>query len=348
MLTHGSDRARRVGEKVILRSAIVKGWTPRTPKTLTSAEFPGTAVLWDEQYFEVIEASPMLSGGVRYVLSEWRDNHTIRTFESYDADSEGLRIADHERARRQRRAGFVSRLSGVVLGFLPAPVQNHLENELGVRATRMTLLSCIPPLILLGVCVLASVDANMRGAASPVPMLFWPIVLFLTLETLIRFFVAMSQGRPMGSVVGAVVYLAYRGLSRKRGELPPAFGGRGNSVAFTPPTEDVAVRDSFRIKEPLLTLLRTAEQKKLAERYGFDYRRTSFGVAWLILVFAALGAFTSYLDLDASGSFASLLAMLIAGALVVEQALRLITLRREPTGSVLGVFVRLLARDLLR
>lgn len=348
MLTHGSDRARRVAEKVILLSAISKGWTARTPKTLTTAEFPGTTVLWDEQYFEVIEATATQSDSVRYVLAEWRENHTIRTFESYDAESEGLRIADYERARRQRRASVLSQLSGILLGYLPAPVQNHLENELGVRATRMTLLSCIAPLVLLGVCVLANVDASMRHAASPVPVLVWPIVIFLTLEAGIRFYVVMSQGRPMGSILGAAVYLVYRGLSRKRDELPPAFGGRGNSVAFTPPTEDVAVRDSFTMKEPLLTLLTTEEQKKLAERYGFDYRRTAFGMAWVILVFAALGAFTSYLELDESGSFTSLLSMLIAAALVVEQALRLRSLRREPSGSVFGVFVRPFVRDLLR
>ena len=43
MLTHGSDRARQAGDRVILQSAIAKGWTPRTPKTLPNAEFPGTA-----------------------------------------------------------------------------------------------------------------------------------------------------------------------------------------------------------------------------------------------------------------------------------------------------------------
>src|SRR5688572_22192616 len=153
MLTHGADRARQAGDKVILHSAIAKGWTPRTPKTLTSAEHPGTAVLWDEQYYEVIEATALPTGGVRYVLMQWREDHTIRTFESYDAQSEELRIADHERVRRQRRAGFLTNLSGVFLGFLPAPVQMHLENELGVRATRMTLLSCVLVMTTLGICI---------------------------------------------------------------------------------------------------------------------------------------------------------------------------------------------------
>lgn len=348
MLTHGSDRARRAGEKVILQSAIPKGWTPRTPKSLTHAEFPGTAVLWEEQYFEVIEAAATPSGGVRYVLAEWREDHTIRTFEHYDAATEALRIADHDRARRQRRTSVLSRLSGIFLGHLPAPVQMHLENELGVRASRMTLLSCIPALVLLGICVLDRVDAKLGREPSPVLAFLLPIALFLTIESGVRFYVAMSQGRPMGSLFGVIGYWTYHHFSKKRDALPPVIGGRGDSVAFTPPPEDVALRDSFEVKQPLLTLLSPAEQVKLAERFGYDYRRHAYGVAWIILVCAGLGAFTSYVELDRTGSFTSLLSMLIAGGVVIEQAVRLRAFRRGPVGSVFGVVVRPLVRNLLR
>jgi hypothetical protein len=337
MLTHGADRARQAGDKVILHSAIAKGWTPRTPKTLTNSEHPGTAVLWDEQYYEVIEATALPTGGVRYVLMQWREDHTIRTFESYDAQSEELRIADHERVRRQRRAGFLTNLSGVFLGFLPAPVQMHLENELGVRATRMTLLSCVLVMTTLGICIYAQVDARMRRAESPVPGLLWPILGLLAFEVVIRFFVVMSQGRPMGSILGSIAYAIYRPLSGKRDQLPSASGGRGYSVAFTPPAEDVIVRDALTLKEPLLTLLTSAEQKRLAERVGFDYRRTASGVAWVILVAAALGAYTSTTPLG----------MFVAAAVAIEQALRLVKLRREPVGSIFGLLVRPFVRSLL-
>ena len=338
MLTHGSDRARQAGDKVILHSAIAKGWTPRVAKTLTSAEHPGTAVLWEEQYYEVVEATPLQSGGVRYVLALWREDHTIRTFESYDADSEALRIADYERVARQRRAGWLTRLSGIFLGFLPAPVQMHLENELGVRATRMTLLSCVLPMVAAGFCIYLTVDARMRGTASPVPALLFLVIALLAFESAIRFFVVMSQGRPMGSLLGAIVYGIYYALSKKRDQLPSASGGRGYSVAFTPPPEDVAARDALTLKEPLLTLLPSAEQRQLAERIGYDYRRSASGVAWVILVFAAIGAYTS----------TTVLAMLIAGGVAVEQALRLVKLRTQPVGSVFGLLVRPFVRDLLR
>ena len=334
MLTHGSDRARRVGERVILQSAIPKGWTARVPKTTTSPEHPGTAVLWDEEYFEVVEASGLPSGGVRYVLMAWRDEHAIRVFSHYDAESDAARLEDHRRVMRQRKASVAASLSGIALGHLPADVQNHLENELGVSAARLTLISCITPVALAGFCVYLQVDAKMRGELSPIPTIVWPIVGMLAFESFIRFFVAMSQSRPMGSALGVLVYTIYR-LVTGKGKAAPA---RGSSVAFIEPTEDVALRGSFEIKEPLLTLLSPAEQTKLAERFGFDYRRTGFVVASIILVAAAIGAITSE----------SPLAMLIAAAVAVEQALRLVSLRRGPTSSIFAPLVRPFARNLLR
>jgi hypothetical protein len=315
MLTHGSDRARRIGERVILHSAIPKGWTPRTPKTLTNAEHPGTTVMWDEECFEVVEASATPAGGVRYVLMAWREEHTIRTVEHYDADAEAVRIAEHARVVRQRRNRAGALLSGVFLGYLPASVQNHLENELGVSATRMTLLSCIPPVVLFGACVLAMVDARMRHAESPVPLPVTLLVALLAFESGIRFFVAMSQSRPMGSFFGAIGYGFYRALSPKSAQLPPTTS-RGDSVAFTEPTAEVALRDSFTVKEPLLTLLAPAEQQVLAERFGFDHRRTGFAVAWVILGGAPRGVASR--------------------------------MRGGPAGSIFGVVVRPLVRNLLR
>jgi hypothetical protein len=83
MRPYGSDRVRSSGGRLILHSRLPKGWTPRTPKSLTNAEFPGTAVYWDDEYYEVLSADPLPAGGVRYVLDKWRDDHAIRVFDAY-------------------------------------------------------------------------------------------------------------------------------------------------------------------------------------------------------------------------------------------------------------------------
>jgi hypothetical protein len=329
MLAYGPDRVRRAGERVILHSTVPKGWTPRVPKTLTSPEHPGTAVLWEDEYFEVIEANALPNGGVRYVLGAWPENHTIRQFEHYNAETEALHRVDHERAKRQRRYHFGATVAGIFLGHLPARVQNDLENELGVRASRLTLVSCIPPLVILGLCLVVHVGAMTRQELSPVPFLLWPVVGLMTFESFIRFFVAMSQGRPMGSSIGVLGHAIF-------GKRTPV--ARGESVAYTAPTEDVALRGSFEVKEPLLTLLSPEEQKTLAQRFGFDYRRTASRVAWVILVCALVGAITSK----------SPLAMIIAAAVVIEQATRLVALRKGPASSIFAPLVRPFARNLFR
>jgi hypothetical protein len=336
MLTHGTDRARRVGDRVILQSSLPKGWTPRVPKTLTNAEHPGTTVLWGEEYFEVVEAEATPTGGVRYMLMPWREEHTIRTIEQYDEASEAALLADHARVQKQRRSRLTAILSGMFLGYLPAPVQMHLENELGVRAPRMTILSCLLSLVMFAACLMLTIDARMRHEEGPVPLLVWIVVLLLAVEAVVRFFVAMSQDRPMGSFFGVIGHTLYHAISTKSLRAPTLT--RGNSVAFIEPAVDVALNDSFKVQEPLLTLLSPAEQVALAQRFAFDYRRTGFVVAWVILAVSAVGAVSS----------SSPLSMLIAAAVVLEQAGRIYRMRTAPAGSMFAVVVRPLARNLLR
>lgn len=344
----GSDRTRTAGGKIILQSTIPKGWTPRVAKTNTSAEFPGTAVLWEGEQFEVIEATPLPTGGVRYVLAPWRDEHTIRTLEHYDEASEAQRHADFERARRQRQASVASRLSGILLGHLPEPVQNHLRDELGVTPSNMTLVSCIVPLAAIGLCVWLQVSAALEQRLSPVPTWLWFLLLYLFLETSLRFFVAMSQSRGMGSLLGSMFYLAYWPLSSKRAQLPSPYASRGETYKPTvlEPADDIALRDELQLKGPLLTLLSAAEQQELAQRYGFDYRRHAFGLTWGILIVAILGVVTSYMKVSTAATFSAVLSMFCAAAVALEQILRLVTLQRRPAGSIFAVFVRPFVRAL--
>ena len=299
-------------------------------------------MLWDDEYFEVIEAVPVEGERVRYVLAPWREEHTIRTFESYDAESEARRIADHELAKKQRRASTASRFAGIFLGHLPNAVQVRLENELGVVPSRMTLASCIPPMVLFAVCASFAVDATIKGGRSPIPGWLNAVAGFMMVESLVRITVALSNNRGIGSVLGTLLYIvvARRVPYEKSQNLSSTFG--------LPPPDDVALSDALTMKAPLLTLLSRAEQERLAERHGFDYRRHAYGLTWTILVFAILGVVTSGMKVSEQGSVTALLSMLVAFAVAVEQLLRLMQLPRGPAPSVFGVFVRPFVRDVLQ
>jgi hypothetical protein len=346
MRAYGSDRVRETGGRIILHSRLPKGWVPRIERTNTSAQFPGTAILWDGQYLEVISADALPAGGVRYVLAPWRDEHAMRRFEAYDDASEARLLADHQMARRQRKHSAAARLGSMFLGHLPAPVQIHLGNELGVMPHRMTLLSILPVLALAGTCVWIGVSTFMAGEPSPIADSVVMLSMFMLAESVFRYNVAMTQQRGMGSLLGILAYLLVWIANPHRERWPSPFGSaRGEKTFMLPPSEEVERADALEMRAPFLTLLTPSEQALLAERFGFDYRRHAYAPAWALLACGAIGIISSLPKADASVS--GLVSLVVALLLVLEQTLRLLTFKRGPAGSVFGALVRPFARDLL-
>ena len=319
---------------------------PRVEKTLTSAQFPGTAVYWDERHYEVLGADPLPAGGVRYVLAEWSEEHAIRVFQPYDEASEARLAADYALAARQRKHSIAARLAAMVLGHLPAHVQMHLANELGVFPHRLTLWSLLPVVVAAGSFVYVAIDTYMRSVPNPIPDGLLLLTAFLFVEAFFRFLVAMTQQRAMGSIAGMLVYLFVWLLHPRRERLVSPFASaKGEGLTTIAPPPEIEQRDSIEMRAALLTLLTPAEQALLAERFGFDYRKHAYGIAWTFLICAALGV-VSMLP-KAAESVSALVSLLCAGTVVVEQSMRLLAFKRGPAGSIFGVLVRPFARDLL-
>ena len=347
MHPYGGDRLRNAGGKIILQAAIPKGWVARKPKGV-HAEYPGTAVLWDGEYFEVITAERASETAVRYVLEPWRDDHVIRDFQQYDEATEARRLADHRAAAAQRKKSVLSRLSGIVLGHFPVHVQEHLQNEFGVTPSRMTIVSCIPSVVLLGACVWFQSEAKLEQVASPVPFWLGPLALLLVLESAIRFLVAMTQGRGIGSMLGTLGYvLVWYAMPIRRSWPSPFDPGRGHKSFTLPPSDEVALRDSLEMRAPWFTLLSVREQERLAERFGYDYRQHASAIAWLILTSTTLGVVRSVMKIADGGTLSTFVSLIVAGGLAIEQVRRLGTFKRGPAGSVLGIFVRPFVRRFL-
>jgi hypothetical protein len=168
------------------------------------------------------------------------------------------------------------------------------------------------------------------------------------LEAILRFNIAMSQNRGVGTVFGWLAYLVFWGLAPNRAKLLSPFEAeKGWKVRIGSAPEDVAVQDAVSVRSMFFTLLTPAEQARLASKYGYDYRREAKGVAWVILAGAALGVTTSFIKVADSGSVTALLSLVVAGAIGVEQVVRLVLLERGPAGSFLAPLVRPLARGLL-
>jgi hypothetical protein len=345
MQPYGSDRVRVAGDKIILFSRIAKGWQPRSPRTNTRSEHPGTAVLWDEQYYEVVSADVMQGGGIRYVLAAWRDEHVFRAFESYDDASEARIAADFDTAKAQRKYGKVVWLFSVVLGHLPAPIQNRLANEYGVYATRMTLVSLIPSVVFLGICVWLYAGARMNMVASPVAFWMWEFALLMICDSGVRFMVVMLQNRPNGSFIGTIVYFILWKIAPHK--FPSPTIERGRAVFMLQPDQETVHQDALHMRAPLITLLSAAEQQRVAEHYDFDYRRHAYPPAIILLAGGLIGVITLLPKLKGDGGVSTLISFAVAAVLALEQIVRLFALRQRPAGSILAPLVRPFVRSYL-
>ena len=160
----GSDVAELLPDgSVALTCAASKGWAGRGTRTVTRAEHPGTAVRWHEAIYEVIDASPLSTGGVRYRLGPWEESHAIRVLEAYDASSEAARSSERVRRRSSVGERRLAILFSPLIGHLPGDVQERLESEIGAPAVAMTIVSALPLFVLGSLGLLSRVLAVFGG-----------------------------------------------------------------------------------------------------------------------------------------------------------------------------------------
>jgi hypothetical protein len=346
MRPHGSDRLRVTGDRrIVLSSRIDKGWTARVAKTLTTPEHPGTAILCEDEYYEVVEAGAQPQGGLRYVLAPWREEHAIRVSDRYDEESEARRLAEHAAAQKRQRQARGATFLAIFAGHLPAIVQERMAFELGFLPARFSLLSLLLPMGAVGWIVYSQASALMAGVPlSPLKIL---VAAFLFAESMFRFSIIGTQSRPVGSSIGVLLYLLAYAFGPRGRMTSPFEASKGTSLFTLPPEADQVLRDEMVMKAAYATLLTPVEQQRLAARFGFDYRQHAYGIAWVLLIAGVVGAGSSIATLRHGIHTSAVLSLLAGGALALEQVVRLASLGRGPAGSALAFFVRPLMKRLL-
>ncbi|HKO58590.1 MAG TPA: hypothetical protein VJ276_22175 [Thermoanaerobaculia bacterium] len=336
MRPYGSDRLRVDGDRLVISSRIPKGWQARIGRTLTSPEHPGTAVLWEGECYEVLQAEP-LPIGWRYTLALWESAHAIRVSDRYDEESEAERVAEHQRELLRERRRRTANLLALFTGHLPAAMQNHLGSELGILPARLTLISTITDFLIVAAAVLYSV--HLRMTFRIVPSWAFLAVFYFGIQLTVRIAIAALQNRPIGTVFGLIAYAFV-----PKAAVDPM---KGNAVPITDATEDQALQDLVVLRAPLLTLLSEREQVRIARRFDYDYTRHASNVAAVLLMLAILGSVTSWNTLHDEVRLTAVASFLTAIAVAVEQVCRLVILRQHPVGSILAVLVRPLVKRLI-
>jgi hypothetical protein len=350
MRAFGADRIDAgTGETIVLISALPKSWQPRAARTLTTPEYPGTAVEWDGRLFEILEADPTPSGGVRYRLGPWPDGHAIRRLERYDEVSESIRQTDRRDHSLDRGKRRLSVLLAPLAGLLPGEIQKKMERDFGAPAIAMTVASAVP-LFLVG--FLGLFNFMLHGAGGVLDFPEWlapsfPVAAYLFGESALRLASAIAGGEPMGTLWAALALAVWRAARQPKAETEAMNVDVPAAAAADDPGE--RLRDRFHILEPVLALLSPGEQELLAGRYGFDSVGRGRLTAVVLLVACVLNTFVSLSAFGTrGGAFSELLWFFPVACLAAEQVLRLKTLSRgEPAGSVLAVLVRPVAKPLL-
>jgi hypothetical protein len=333
--------------RLLLDCDVSKGWRGRSPATPTSAEHPGSAVRWEEQFFEVLEVCPLGGEAVRYVLAPWDDRHVMRVVEAYSDEAEAAR--SRERADGARRSDWhvYVLLIAPIAGCLPGDVQERLEHELNVPARLLSLASALPLWVAGWVALVLLMATSITGVGFlPTPVLFFGV--YLLAESTARLVVCVLQGRPIGSLVGTLAWEAWRRLGTARARLKgrPVPRAKGVwDVASGPPQN---LLDRYHMLEPAAGLLPVDDQVRLAERFGFDgIRWGRIGAIFLLVMFGPLAAASVHGAISVF-ELSDIPRVVVFGGLVAEQVVRL---RKLATGrlapSVLGYVVRPFAWPLL-
>jgi hypothetical protein len=343
----GRDRLGvEAGGRLLLDCDSPKGWQGRSAATPTSAEHPGSAVRWEEAFFEVLEVRPLGGAAVRYVLAPWDERHVMRVVETYSEDAEAARSRESaDVARRSDRHVYVL-LVAPLAGCLPGHVQERLEHELNVPARLLSLSSALPLWVVGWVALVLLLAAGMTGDDSvPAPLLIFGV--YLLAESTARLVVCVLQGRPIGTLVGTLVYEAGRRLGRTKARVEGGQIPREKAVWEVDSDAERDTLDRYHVLEPAAGLLPVDDQVRLAERYGFDGIRWGRASAiFLLVMFGPLAAASVHGALSVF-ELSDIPKLAVFGGIVAEQVVRL---RRLASGrlapSVLGHLVRPFTRPL--
>jgi hypothetical protein len=328
MRPYGSDRIRVADDGTIeISSRLPKsGWVARTPKSLTRSSRPGTAVLWDDDCYEVVDVV-VLQQGVRYVLTRWSDAESMRVTSRYDEEAEAARAAERIDVLRREKQRRIVNVLAIFTGHLPGPVQQKLAHEVNVDAPRLTIASAVFEWLVIIAIAMVCVSRILAEQRVPIPLALFAG--FLGLEATIRFKLAFIDGRPCGSVFGVLAYAIYAVLTGKK---EPTRAGEAAPRLREFSAEEELVH-SFYVREPLVTLLSPSEQQRIAAKFDYDYRRTATKTALGILAVAIVGVVASI-------SSRAWVSLGVASILGIEQIVRIPQFAQRPVRSMLAVFAR--------
>ena len=164
---------------------------------------PGSAVLWNNQSFEVI-GRESAGAGDRWILRSWDDGHAMRTVYTLDRESVAWLAEGAAAEKRERRTRAGTMLLLPVLGLAPAALQKRWADNWEFVPSRATAFSALGEMAVGGIFLLELVAMTVGGSVILPAWLQWFAFLgpVLLVSGIARLILVFSSGEPVGSILG--------------------------------------------------------------------------------------------------------------------------------------------------
>lgn len=220
-LAGGFALRREDGELIVDCPFPPPGWQARQPGDLVRADFPGTPLLHDGSYYEIVDIETR-DKRFRYVLEPWDDRNLLRSPQSLDPETcRALWRAEQDRKARERRAKSLRVLLPLV-GLLPARDQYRIEREYGLLAAHATMASSgIGAIFFLPTAFFGLIATFVSGFSGAFPGLAWTeswvvVLVYFAIESWARAHMAFANEQAAGSLPVVLIVELARALRRLR------------------------------------------------------------------------------------------------------------------------------------
>lgn len=181
------------------------------PWTARIADYPGTAVVFDGGFYEVV-AVGFEGSRTRWGLVDWVDGEVMRVVFHLDREEVDRLAASVSADRRAARRRWWIWIFAPLLGLAPGAFQRRWRSEWGFPAHGATLSSAILELAMGSLGLLQGLASAFDGGTFlPGPLGVLVVLgLVMTVEGLVRLYSVMAAGEPMGSMIGSPILLTSR------------------------------------------------------------------------------------------------------------------------------------------
>jgi hypothetical protein len=167
------------------------------------AQTPGTAVLWQEHFYEVIGRAAA-GAGDRWVLRLWEENSAMRGAVRLDAETVSAlgERADTQRRRQRIRIWTMPLLP--LLGLAPARLQKHWAENWNFPAESAIWFSVFAEILMGSIGLIQAFALAFGGDWFLPAWLHWAVVVgpLLVVEGVVRLALVAADSEPVGSALG--------------------------------------------------------------------------------------------------------------------------------------------------